>query len=135
MALRLDRVGAQRFDERLPLHGWQEDVDFAARLPGEAVHTDAFAGVHLGTPSGREAGARLGYAQIANPVYLMAKGTMRPGHALGLMARNLAANHLRAGWPEPWIDRAGRARGNRRALADLLRARLAPERMTQVQDG
>lgn len=136
MAVRLDRLNGTRFDERLPLYAWQEDVDFAARLPGEKIQIDALAGVHLGVVEGREtAGARLGYAQVANPAYLMGKGSMRAGHGLGLMARNVIKNHARAAWSEPWVDRAARARGNRRALADLLRARLAPERMLEISDG
>lgn len=138
MALRAAALGETRFDTRLPAYGWQEDVDFTARLPGEKLKTDAFAGVHLGQRAGRETGGEaLGYAQIANPLYLMRKGALPPRFACGLMARNLLANHAGVLAPmlvpplrrDAWADRAGRAAGNRRALADLMALRIAPERM------
>ncbi|MES2666259.1 MAG: glycosyltransferase family A protein [Pseudomonadota bacterium] len=130
MAYRMAAIGAQRFDEALPLYGWQEDIDFAARIPGGRIKTDAFAGVHLGIKSGREtAGARLGYSQIVNPWYLVRKGTMRPRFALNLALRNMAANHWRGLRPEPWIDRLARARGNWIGLADILRGRADPGRI------
>lgn len=133
MAYRMAGVAKLRFDERLPLYAWQEDVDFAGRVQGRKIRSAALVGVHRGTPLGREtAGALLGYSQIANPVYLMAKGSMRPGHALGLMLRNVLANHGRSVRPEPWIDRRGRARGNWLALADLIRARMRPERILDL---
>lgn len=130
MAYRLAALQGARFDERLPLYGWQEDIDFAARIAGEKIKTDAFSGVHLGIKSGREtAGVKLGYSQMVNPWYLVRKGSMRPRFALKLALRNLAANHLRARRPEPWIDRAARARGNRLGLFDILRGRADPERI------
>ncbi len=133
MAVRSSALGTTRFDERLPLYGWQEDVDFAARLPGEKLRTDAFAGVHCGTPQGRETkGHRLGYSQIANVVYLMRKGSLPPGFAWRLMLRSLLANHARCLRPEPWIDRRGRLRGNWLALWDVLRGRIDPERILEL---
>ncbi|GGL77446.1 glycosyltransferase family 2 protein [Wenxinia marina] len=133
MAYRASHVGDVRFDERLPLYAWQEDIDFAARIAGRRIRTDAFAGVHRGARSGREiAGHRLGYSQIANPWYLWRKGTMTASFALRLAVRNLAANHLRAARPEPWIDRAARARGNRIALLDVIRGRADPERILSL---
>lgn len=114
MALRMRAVGALRFDEKLPLYGWQEDVDFAGQLlaKGRIVATNAFSGVHRGVTRGRTPGVALGFSQIVNPVYLVKKGTMRPAKALKLMLKNLAANHVKAIRPEAYIDRAGRARGN-----------------------
>lgn len=133
MAFRATAIGTRRFDERLPLYGWQEDIDFANRLAGRRVKTDAFAGVHCGVKRGREtAGRRLGYSQIANPLYLARKGTMPSRFALKLALRCLLANHLRLLRPEAWIDRRGRARGNRIALVDALRGRAAPERILNL---
>ncbi len=133
MAVRARPVvaGRLRFDERLPLYAWLEDVDFSRRLAeaGRIVRAEGLTGVHLGTKTGRQSGLRLGYSQIANPLYLIGKGTMAPRRAYRLMARNLAANLLRAFRPEPWVDRRGRLRGNLLALADLLRGRVAPERV------
>jgi GT2 family glycosyltransferase len=130
MAVRLAAVraaGAQ-FDEALPLYGWLEDFDFSRQMAaqGRIVRSDATCGVHLGTKVGRSPGMRLGYSQIANPVYLLRKKTMGPRHALIQMARNVVANILRVPRPEPWVDRRGRLRGNVRAMADLLLGRLRP---------
>ena len=87
---------------------------------------------HLGVKSGRVAGRRLGYAQVINPAYLMKKGTMRWGHALPLMARNILANLVRALRPEPYIDRRGRLAGNLRTLVDLCCGRIEPERVERI---
>lgn len=133
MAYRVSAIGDRRFDEALPLYGWQEDVDFAARVPGRRIRTDAFAGVHRGDKSGRDtAGRRLGYSQIANPFYLVRKGSMAPSFALRLVVRNIIANHLRALRPEPWIHRRDRARGNWLAIADILRGRSRPGRILDL---
>ncbi len=134
MAFRRAAIGDVRFDERLPLYGWQEDIDFAAqvRRQGRIVATRAFYGVHRGVKSGRSPGIRLGYSQIVNPTYLAFKGTMRPGYALRIALRNFTANHLRALRPEPWTDRLGRAKGNWLGLLDLVRGRVTPERVLRL---
>jgi len=133
MVYRASAIGGERFDEALPLYGWQEDIDFSARLKGDKIKTDAFYGVHCGTKSGRETkGKRLGYSQIANNWYLLRKGTMTPRHALGLASSNVVANHLKMLNPEPWIDRRARAAGNWAALADLVRGRCTPARMLKL---
>ncbi|WP_212524290.1 family 2 glycosyl transferase [Actibacterium sp. MT2.3-13A] len=124
-----------RFDEALPLYSWLEDVDFSRRLAafGRIARAGALTGVHLGTKTARSRGLTLGYSQIANPVYLMSKGTMQAHRALRMILRNLAANLLRSPRPEPWVDRRGRLRGNLLALADLLRGRLAPNRVLRLK--
>lgn len=134
MVYRCAAIGNTRFDEALPLYGWQEDVDFAARLPGEKIRTDAFAGVHCGTSSGREtSGFMLGYSQVANPVYLMRKGSLPRRFALSLMLRNVLANHLKTLRPEAWIDRHGRACGNRRAFFEVLSGKASPGRILEFR--
>lgn len=133
MAYRAAAICGLRFDERLPLYGWQEDIDFAARIPGRRIGTDAFAGIHCGIKSGREtSGHRLGYSQIVNPIYLLRKGTLPPQMALRLCLRCFAANHAHALNPEPWIDRHARARGNWLGLLDLLRGRADPARILEL---
>lgn len=122
------------FDETLPLYGWLEDVDFSRRLAarGRVVRERSARGVHLGVKSGRQSGVRLGYSQVANPLYLIAKGSYSRRRAAWLMARNVAMNLARAWSPEPYVDRAGRCRGNLRAFADLLGGRLAPGRVLSL---
>ena len=123
-----------RFDERLPLYGWSEDVDFTHRLGryGAIVKVTGAQGVHLGVKSARTPGRKLGYSQVANPIYLFGKGSYSFGRASRSVARNLLANAVRSVRPEPFIDRRGRLRGNLTAFADLLRGRMAPERILDL---
>ncbi len=131
MVYRASAIGDLRFDETLPLYGWQEDIDFSARIGrrGRLVRTDAFQGVHRGVKSARLSGVRLGYSQIANPLYLVGKGTMPSRFAAQIMIQNFIANHVRSLAPEPWVDRIGRARGNWLALWDTVRRRVHPQRV------
>jgi GT2 family glycosyltransferase len=114
-ALRLApiRVHGLRFDENLPLYGWAEDVDFCRRLVahGLIVANPRMAGIHLGVKSGRTSGVQFGYSQIANPYYLWRKGSVPARGALRKVVRNIAANLMKSVWPEPWVDRRGRAFG------------------------
>lgn len=135
MALRMPAAADVGFDERLPLYAWQEDRDFSRRIAahGRVARTNALVGVHLGVTNARSPGLRLGYSQVANPLYLLSKGTMKPFETANLVGRNFSANALRALAPEPWVDRAGRLRGNLMALGDALRGRVAPERILQFK--
>jgi hypothetical protein len=99
---------------------------------GRLLKCDALAGVHLGEKAGRTSGKRLGYSQIANPIYLLKKGTIPPDLARRLMRGNLASNLLRSFRPEPYIDRRGRLAGNLLALIDLPRGRLDPRRVLEL---
>ncbi len=136
MSLRLDLARKHQimFDEQLPLYGWLEDVDFSRRIAayGRIVKLSAARGVHLGVKSGRQRGVQLGYSQVANPVYLMRKGTYGARRAAALMGRNILANFGRALWPEPYVDRPGRALGNLRAMLDLIDGRLHPGRILSL---
>lgn len=135
MALRAEQVVAQkiRFDPRLKMYGWLEDVDFSRQMAkfGRIVESRSLVGVHLGTKTGRSNGFNLGYSQVANPFYLSSKGTMAPLRAMNIIGRNLVSNLVRSLYPEPEIDRWGRLKGNFRALGDLVRGRLKPERILE----
>lgn len=132
MVFRLSAIEADgtRFDENLPLYGWQEDVDFCRRLArhGRIVRSEALRGVHLGNKRGRTSGLRFGYSQVANPLYLFRKGTVSLKWALRLMGGNIAANILGSLRPQGLVDRRGRLKGNLIAIADLLRRRIDPRR-------
>lgn len=136
MAIRLAPVREHdlRFDERLPLYGWLEDVDFTRQLApfGRIVACDALRGVHLGTKAGRGPGLRFGYSQIANPLYMLQKGSVSPRFVARQILRNVARNVTRSVRPEPWVDRRGRLIGNVLALKDLLRGTLAPENILNL---
>lgn len=134
MAYRASAIAGEQFDERLPLYGWQEDVDFSRRVAqrGMMATTNLFAGVHQGTKGGRTSGRKLGYSQIANIVYLLKKGTMPKSKGMSLIVRNMLANHGKVLHPEPWVDRKGRVIGNWLALLDVAKGNAKPERILDM---
>ncbi len=134
MAFR-DRVArAARFDEQLPLYAWQEDRDYTgqARAYGDVIYHPAPKGVHLGVKGGRTSGARMGYSQIANPIYLAAKGTMQPKHCRRFLWRAVAANLVKSLGKNPYVDYRGRLSGNFAALASIIRGDLHPSRILEL---
>lgn len=136
MAFRMATIRAQgiRVDEALPAYAWYEDIDVTRQLGrhGAILRLAGARGVHLGAKVGRTPGLKLGYSQVANSVYLARKGTYPWNRALRSMARHCAMNLARSPFPEPWADRRGRFRGNMLALADLVRGRLHPMRITEL---
>lgn len=131
----VDRVFRQcRFDEALPLYGWQEDYDFTARARayGIAVYEPSCLGVHLGVKSGRTSGVRLGYSQIANPIYLARKHTMAPRRACSFISRHLCSNLYHSVRGNPLFDYRGRLKGNALALVDIVKGILHPQRILEL---
>jgi GT2 family glycosyltransferase len=138
MVIRLSSVVQHRlaFDEQLPLHGWLEDVDFSRTMArhGRSVRVEGARGVHLGVKSGRQPGLRLGYSQIANPAYLIRKGTMSKTRAFAQISRNITANAFGTLFGDGTIDRWGRVAGNIIALTDLLRGRAHPSKILKLDN-
>ncbi len=138
MAFRLDAIEACGlfFDEALPAYAWHEDVDFSRRLSactgGWIRRVPNAMGVHLGAKVGRLSGRRLGYSQIANPVYLFRKGSYPWYYMAQYVGRNLLANLLRSLRPEAYVDRRGRLWGNVLALRDLFAGRIRPDRILTI---
>jgi GT2 family glycosyltransferase len=134
MSIRARVVGDLRFDERLVLYGWQEDIDFTSQLRqhGRVVGLSTLLGVHLGLKAGRVSGVRFGYSQIANPVYLIKKGTVPVRFAFDQMSRNIAANVFKSLRPEPYVDRRGRLKGNLLAARHLMMGRIEPEYILKI---
>ena len=136
MALRLTAVQRHnlQFDERLPLYGWSEDVDFTHRLArhGRIVEVQSARGVHLGLKNGRIPGLALGYSQVANPIYLFGKGSYSLVGTIASVGRNVVANTVKSLRPEPYIDRRGRLKGNVLAFLDFVCGRMAPERVLDI---
>ncbi|MBP2444322.1 glycosyltransferase family 2 protein [Rhizobium leguminosarum] len=136
MAVRLSSVleHALTFDEQLPLYGWLEDVDFSRSIAryGRSVRVEGARGVHLGVRSGRQPGRRLGYSQVANPVYLIRKGTMSKRRAFAQIGRNILANASGLFFKDRLIDRWGRLNGNLLALSELLVGRASPSRILEL---
>ena len=121
-----------RFDENLPLYGWQEDRDYTgmAQRMGRVIYCPKCVGVHLGVRRGRTSGLKFGYSQIANPLYLMKKGTM--GYKIGMrfILRAMAANLARGIGHHSLVDYRGRLQGNMRALRDVICRCAHPSRIT-----
>lgn len=134
MTIRLSACADMAFDETLPLYGWLEDVDFTYRLAqrGRLLKSQAFSGVHMGVKGGRTSGLKLGYSQIANPIYLLRKKSVPRTLAFRLMRQNFLSNLVRSARPEPHVDRIGRLKGNLLAFADLLRGRVDPGRILRM---
>jgi GT2 family glycosyltransferase len=136
MAIRLAPVRQAniQFDEALPLYAWQEDIDYSRQIApyGRIVRSPALTGIHLGTKHARTSGRRFGYSQIANPIYLMRKGTMSKSFGFRTMGKNFAANVTKCFKPEPYIDRRGRCIGNFLAIRDLFLGRLHPTRILEM---
>jgi hypothetical protein len=134
MVIRVSAVQDARFDENLPLYGWQEDIDFSGQLSrrGRVVWSNAFSGVHLGVKMGRTSGVRLGYSQVVNPLYLARKGTFPWTPALGLIGKNLVANLVKSLAPEPYVDRRGRLQGNLLAVRDVAFGKVDPTKVLRL---
>jgi GT2 family glycosyltransferase len=136
MAVRLAtaRQANVRFDETLPLYAWQEDIDYSRQMApyGRVVRSSALTGIHLGSKRARTSGRRLGYSQIANPVYLMRKGTMSKSFGFTTLGKNVVANIAKSFLPESYVDRRGRCVGNFLAIRDLFLGRLHPTRILEM---
>lgn len=134
MSIRMAAVGDLRFDPALPLYGWQEDIDFTYQLGRRGRNLKAYrpGGVHLGSKSGRTSGLRLGYSQIANPIYMLRKRSIPSDQALKLLAGPFAANLIKSFKPEQQIDRRGRLKGNMLAIFDLLRGKIDPRKIEHI---
>jgi GT2 family glycosyltransferase len=123
-----------RFDETLPLYGWYEDWDFSRRLAsfGSIVQISNACGVHLSAKAGRITGVRMGYAQVANPIYLARKGTFPWSHVFKFIVGPCLKNLVRSLAPEAHVDRLGRLCGNLAAFRDLLTGTLSPTQITNL---
>jgi GT2 family glycosyltransferase len=131
MFVRTEVARSVGFDERLPLYGLYEDLDFKSRCQqyGRAVHNRDARLVHLGVLSGRINDVRLGYSQFANSWYLVRKGDWALGTVPRIWAGQFAKNLLRSCIISnaELCDRRARLKGNFFAIADLFRGRLQPE--------
>jgi GT2 family glycosyltransferase len=128
------REHALRFDETLPLYGWYEDWDFSRQLAqfGSIFHISNACGVHLSVKTGRTTGVRLGYSQVANPIYLARKGTFPWSLVFRFIVGPCLKNLAWSLKPEAHIDRLGRFRGNLAAFRDLLTGTLSPTQITNL---
>ena len=136
MCLRLAPIRQHelRFDETLPLYGWYEDWDFSRQLAsfGSIVHISNACGVHLSAKVGRCTGVRMGYMQVANPIYLARKGTFPWSHVFKFIVGPCLKNLVRSLAPEAHVDRLGRFCGNLTAFRDLLAGTISPQQIVDL---
>ena len=135
MAVRADTARTVRFDEALPLYGWLEDRDFSTRAArvGRVVNYAGCELVHLGVPSGRQSGVRLGFQQVVHPAYLRRRRVLSLAQTLYLTLRPVLANVVGAAGPRRGsIDRRGRLRGNRIGMRSLLRGGPRPDQVLDL---
>lgn len=131
-AVRACALDNLRFDERLPLYSWLDDLDFSRRLAarGKLIRDFSCVGVHHGSPSGgRIQHLRFGYSQITNAVYLWKKGSIGPKKMASLTMKPFAANVAGSIRGDDRDSRRARLRGNFNSFSDLARGRLTPERI------
>lgn len=137
-AIRWGILHTLRFDERLPLYSWLEDLDYACRARhfGRLSRLEGAILVHRGSNSGgRTAHRRLGYSQVANPWWLAEKGSFSFHIAAGQLLRPLVKNALLSAIPAGrFRDRRQRFGGNVRAIHDLIRSggHAFPERIREI---
>jgi hypothetical protein len=136
MCLRLATIREHnlRFDETLALYGWYEDWDFSRQITsyGALVHISNAGGVHLSSKVGRCTGVRMGYMQVANPIYLARKGTFPWSCVLRFIIGPCLKNLARSLAPEAHVDRLGRFCGNLAAFRDLLTGTLSPQQIVDL---
>ena len=127
-------ASGERFDEHLPMYGWQEDWDYSSRARkfGSLILEPSCRGVHLGVSSGRTSGVRFGYSQISNPIFLLKKGSMSWSKAALLMSKNIASNMLKTLLMVRDKDFPGRLRGNLLAFLHLLTGKLDPLHVLKI---
>lgn len=125
---------ACRFDEALPLYGWQEDCDFTGQVRrlGQTRIVPECQGVHLGVKSARSSGLRLGYSQIANPIRIYHRKNMTRLRLVRFLSRALVANTIRTLSGRKTVDYRGRLNGNTLALLDLMRGDCSPSRILDL---
>jgi GT2 family glycosyltransferase len=130
MAYRVSAIRHLRFDERLVLYGWLEDMDFSRLIgrTGRLVYCNTMLGVHLGLKSGRVSGRKFGYSQVVNAWYLYKKGIMSMKEAWSNIGRALLMNGAKSLRSEKHIDRMGRFIGNLIGVGDLVSGRGHPEK-------
>jgi GT2 family glycosyltransferase len=140
MFVRSDVLQVERFDERLPLYGWLEDLDFSLRLKkhGRIVRHRGALVAHLATRSGRTSDLRYGYTKIANPWYLWRKKVLSslPEVIVRYWVKTTLANLLRAFLSNgpPGVDYRKRLIGNLMAYRDLTLFRLDPQNILNIDD-
>ncbi len=133
MSCRGSLLGRVRFDERLPLYGYQEDFDFSMECAqyGKLVLNNRCLMVHMETTSGRMGSRRRGYSEVVNPIYIWSKGRgVKLKRILAGSIKRTLKNIIRC----THSDGRRRFAGNMIGWAMILRGKLEPEYITELKD-
>ncbi|WP_283180095.1 hypothetical protein [Gemmobacter sp. 24YEA27] len=136
MAIRMAPVAAHglRFDTRLPLYGWLEDVDFSRQLrPHGAIRWSNACAAFIWA---RAPGAAMGcvWAIPRLPTRCICCANARCARIVRWPCSCETCWPIWRNPPAPNPDRpAGRLRGNLRALSDLMRGKLSLKRITEFE--
>lgn len=128
-----------RFGGRLPVYSWLEDFDLARQLlvRGKIRKLREAVAVHRGSDSGgRTAHLRFGYSQVANPLWLLEKGTFTKRLVARVMLRPMVMNVILAPIPgQRYAMRRQRLVGNCLAVWDVVRGggHATPERILELR--
>jgi GT2 family glycosyltransferase len=136
MVVRRSVLTQVKFDERLPLYSWLEDLDFShyCRQLGDVAYCAQMRLVHLAAISGRVSGHRFGFSQIMNSFYLNQKGSLPLKKMLvHCWAKPIIANLVLGLLPAGRINRRGRLAGNLIALAQVMRNHVCPEYILEMR--
>lgn len=132
MAFRVSMIDNLKFDERLPLYSWLEDIDFSHNvgLVGKLVSCSSLVGVHMGSKSGKTSDWKYGVSQILNSVYLHRKGSLSTPLLVRFTILPLIKNSLMSFIKSPYVDYRLRFKGNLFAVKRLLSGKCDPEVIT-----
>lgn len=133
MCFRASLLGKAHFDERLPLYGYLEDLDFTLQCSGygEIAIIPNCLMVHIETAQGRMGSRRRGYSEVVNPLYILSKGTGGEvarlfGGAVKRSVKNLLRCHTRDGRKQ--------FSGNLLGWARVAAGKIEPEYVLQIKD-
>lgn len=137
IAVRMDVVRKNNlcFEEAFPFYGWLEDLDFSRSIAqfGKCIYLSGAVGAHMGHKGGRISGLRYGYSQVANPLFIAKKGNgFTYVMAIKMFVKNIIVNVVKSFYPEAYIDRKGRLKGNAIAIKDLITSCLDPRKIEKM---
>ena len=79
--MKIIRENNLRFDENLPLYGWQEDVDFSLQIApfGRLAKSDKLLGVHLGSQGWQDVWRSFGLFPDCRTLFYLRERAQCPG--------------------------------------------------------
>jgi GT2 family glycosyltransferase len=133
----------EKFDERFVLYAWMFEIEMTYRLLAYGK-VGRYAGgqlIHLKVQSGRISGVKFGYTQLVNRWYLALRPSLKGRRfyilcwAAYWIMRSTVENFIFqiTRKNDPYIDYAGRFRGNLRAWYDLFQGKVCPERIEGIK--